>query len=285
MVWLSGGGVGVGGIWHRNLRSPGMDTHKFYDKAYDWVLRVGPKILMAIVIFVVAQLLIRLLKRWVRSMMHKKEFDSSLQSFLISFLFTVLQVLAILATMQVLGIEMTIFAALVGGIGVAAGLALSGTLQNFTSGILILMLKPFRVGDTIIAQGQEGVVSSIQIFYTMIVTYDNRDVIIPNSKLSNDLIVNISQEGRRRMDLDIKLPYTIDYGTAAEHMRKTLAELPDIFKDPAPYIGIGNMEVDGYHIVVYAWTTPEGFNERKLALLARLLSELRAGGVKWPGMA
>ncbi|MBS1661921.1 MAG: mechanosensitive ion channel family protein [Bacteroidetes bacterium] len=262
-----------------------MDTTKFYDKAYDWMLRVGPKILLAVVIFVVAQLLIRLLKRWVRSAMHKKEFDSSLQSFLISFVFTVLQVLAILATMQVLGIEMTIFAALVGGIGVAAGLALSGTLQNFTSGILILMLKPFRVGDIILAQGQEGRVSSIQIFYTILVTYDNRDVIIPNSKLSNDLIVNISQEGRRRMDLDIKLPYTIDYTAAIGHMRKTLSSMPDMYDEPAPYIGIGNLEVDGYHVIINAWTGPEGFNERKMAVSAKLLSDMRAGGIKWPGMA
>lgn len=261
-----------------------MDTTKFYDKAYDWVLRVGPKIILAVVIFIIAQLLIRLLKKWVRSFMHKKEFDTSLQPFLISLLFTILQVLAILATMQILGIEMTIFAALVGGIGVAAGLALSGTLQNFTSGILILLLKPFRVGDIILAQGQEGVVSSIQIFYTILVTYDNRDVIIPNSKLSNDLIVNISQEGKRRMDLDIKLPYIIEFKTAADSVRMTVGAMPDIFKEPEPYIGIGLMEVDGYHLIINAWTDPQGFNERKLALLAKILSDMRSANIKWPGM-
>lgn len=262
-----------------------MDLTKFYDHAYEWILRVGPKLILAIVIFAAAQFLIRLLKRWMRGFMHKKEFDSSLQPFLMSLLFSILQVLAILATMQVLGIEMTIFAALVGGIGVAAGLALSGTLQNFTSGILILMLKPFKVGDIIVAQGQEGVVGSIQIFYTVVVTYDNRDVIIPNSKLSNDLIINISQEGRRRMDLDIKLPYTIDFKTAADSINRTVADFPDVLKDPAPYVGIGLMEVDGYHVVIYAWTNPEGFNERKLALLSRLFSDMRTANIKWPGMA
>lgn len=109
-----------------------------------------------------------------------------------SLLFTILQILLLLTLMQILGIQMTVFAALVGGIGVAAGLALSGTLQNFTSGILILLLKPYKVGDNIIAQGQEGTVLSIQIFYTVLLTYDNRDVIIPNSKLSNELIINLS---------------------------------------------------------------------------------------------
>src|ERR1700748_802453 len=199
-----------------------MNLSKFYDKAYDWILREGPKVIVAVIVFIACQLLIRMLKKVVRKGMHKRQFDTSLQPFLISLLFTILQVLAILATLQVLGVEMTIFAALVGGVGVAAGLALSGTLQNFTSGILILLLKPFRVGDTIIAQGQEGIVSSIQIFYTIVITYDNKDVIIPNSKLSNDLIINISQEGKRRMDLDIKLPYTIDFRTAADSINKTV---------------------------------------------------------------
>ncbi len=270
--------------WHSFLKRTSMHTAQFYDKAYDWILRVGPKIILAMLVFFVAQVLIRFLKKWVRSFMHKKEFDTSLQPFLVSLLFAILQVLAILATMQVLGIEMTIFAALVGGIGVAAGLALSGTLQNFTSGILILLLKPFKVGDIIVAQGQEGVVSSIQIFYTIVVTYDNRDVIIPNSKLSNDLIINISQEGRRRMDLDIKLPYTIDFKAAADSIRKSLNESPDIQQSPEPYIGIGLMEVDGYHVNIYSWTEPEQFNEKKLALQAKLLQDLRNNGIKWPGM-
>ena len=261
-----------------------MDIPKFYDKVYDWILRVGPKLLLAVLVFIAAQLLIRLLKRWVRGFMSKKEFDSSLQPFLVSLLFTILQILAILATLQVVGIEMTIFAALVGGVGVAAGLALSGTLQNFTSGILILLLKPFRAGDTIIAQGKEGVVRQIQIFYTILVTYDNMDVIIPNSKLSNDLIVNISQEGKRRMDLDIKLPYTINFKDAEASMRKSLAAMPDIQQDPPPYFGINLLEVDGYHVNIYGWTTPENFNEKRLAVQAKLLGDLRVDGIKWPGM-
>ncbi len=261
-----------------------MNLAKFYDKAYDWILRVGPKIILALIIFIAAQLLIRLLKKWVRKGMHQRQFDSSLQPFLMSLLFTLLQVLAILVTMQVLGIEVTIFAALVGGIGVAAGLALSGTLQNFTSGILILLLKPFRAGDTISAQGQEGIVKSIQIFYTVIITYDNRDVIIPNSKLSNELIVNISQEGRRRVDLDIKLPYTIDPQVAEASLRKTLSTLPNVLQDPSPTIGIMLMEVDGYHITIYMWIGPGDYYQNKLLLQARLFEDMRSGGIKWPGM-
>jgi small conductance mechanosensitive channel len=261
-----------------------MNLEKFYDKAYSWILTVGPRVLLGIVIFIAAQVLIRLLKKWLRSFMHKKEFDSSLQPFLISLLFTIFQVLAILATMQVVGIQMTIFAALVGGIGVAAGLALSGTLQNFTSGILILLLKPFKVGDTIIAQGQEGIVQSIQIFYTVVVTYDNRDVIIPNGKLSNDLIVNLSQEGKRRMDLDIKLPFIIDYRQAEKIISATISEDNSLLKDPAARIGISAIEVDGYHITINVWTAAHEFIDNKLALQVHMLEDLRNNGIKWPGM-
>lgn len=261
-----------------------MDMAKFYDKAYDWILHEGPKIILGIIVFAVAQILIRLIKKGSRRYMTKKELDSSLQPFLISLLFAILQVLAVLATMQVIGIQMTIFAALVGGIGVAAGLALSGTLQNFTSGILILLLKPFRVGDIIVAQGQEGIVQSIQIFYTIVVTYDNRDVIIPNGKLSNDLIINISQEGKRRMDLDIKLPYVIDYKHAVEIIEKTLAANKDLLTDPPPRVGLNLMEVDGYHVTVNVWTQPHNFIDTKLDLQARILQDLRDAGIKWPGM-
>lgn len=260
-----------------------MDA-KFIDKAYDWILRVGPKIILGIVIFIIAQVLIRLIKKWSRKFMTKREMDASLQPFLISLLFAILQVLAILATMQVVGIQMTIFAALIGGIGVAAGLALSGTLQNFTSGILILLLKPFRVGDIIIAQGQEGVVQSIQIFYTVLVTYDNRDVIIPNGKLSNDLIVNISQEGKRRMDLDIKLSYGIDYKHVMEVVQKTIAADKNLLTDPPPRVGINLLEADGYHLSIDVWTQPHNFIDTKLALQVRIMEDLKAAGVKLPGM-
>jgi len=261
-----------------------MNLAKFYDKAYDWILLEGPKVLIGILVFIAAQVLIRLLKKGMRAYMTKREFDSSIQPFLISLLFAVFQVFAVIATMDVIGIRMTIFTVLIGGIGVAAGLALSGTLQNFTSGILILLLKPFRVGDTIIAQGQEGIVSSIQIFYTIVVTYDNKDVIIPNSKLSNDLIINISQEGKRRMDLDIKLPFVIDYRAAEKVIQKTLADDKSLLQDPPPRIGISLIEGDGYHLTINVWTTPHDFIDNKLALQVRILEDLRNSGIKWPGM-
>ena len=117
----------------------------------------------------------------------------------------------IVALMQLLGIQMTIFAALIGAFGVAAGLALSGTFQNFASGVLIILLKPFRVGDTVSTQGHEGTVKAIRLFYTVILTFSNTTVIVPNSKLSNEIIFNLSREGNRRIDIEIKFNYGVDF--------------------------------------------------------------------------
>lgn len=263
-----------------------MNLEKFYDKAYNWILDHGPKLILAILVFIIGQWLIRILKRVVRGHLTRKQLDASLQPFLMSLLFTVLQVLLVLTAMQIIGIQMTIFAALIGGIGVAAGLALSGSLQNFASGILILLLKPFKVGDNIIAQGQEGTVSSIQIFYTILITYDNKDVIIPNGKLSNELIVNLSQEGKRRLDLDFKFPFPVDYKLVEDITTKTIQSYQSdhILTDPPLRVGIGLLEGDGYHVTINVWVTPHGFVDTRLDLQVRLLEAYKAGGIKLPGM-
>ena len=263
-----------------------MNPAKFYDKAYTWILDNGPHLLLAILIFVIGQWLIRVLKRIVSGHMIRRQMDSSLQPFLMSLLFTILQILLILTAMQVIGIQMTIFAALIGGIGVAAGFALSGSLQNFTSGILILLLKPYKVGDNIIAQGQEGTVSSIQIFYTVLLTYDNKDVIIPNSKLSNELIVNMSQEGKRRMDIDLKFPFSVDYGQVEKIIHQTIGAYHSdkLLTDPPLRTGISTIDADGFHVAINVWVQPHGFVDTKLDLQVKLLEDLKAGGIKLPGM-
>ena len=187
-----------------------MDLDKFYDRAYGWILTVGPKIIIGLFLLLIGFWMIRIFRRWLIGRMIRKDISSSVRPFMVSLIITSLQILVVVAFMQVVGLQMTVFATVIGAFGVAAGLALSGTLQNFTSGIIILFLKPFRLGDIIIAQGQEGTISSIQIFFTVMKTLDNRTVIIPNSKLSNEVIVNLSREGKRRMDFELKLGFGID---------------------------------------------------------------------------
>ena len=171
-----------------------LDFNDLYIIIINWLLLHGPRIIIAIVFFMTGQWLIKLFRRWLQNILIRKKVYSSVRPFLSSMLDVVAQILLFIVVMQIIGLKLTLFAAIVASFGVALGLALSGTLQNFTCGLLILLLKPFKVSDRIIAQGQEGVVESIQIFYTVVKSKDNRTVIIPNSKLSNEVIIKIKED-------------------------------------------------------------------------------------------
>lgn len=261
-----------------------MNDQKIYDKILTWIIAFGPRILLAIGILIVGIWLIKLLKRWFANILSRRKLDNSLKPFLQGTLTVTLQVLLVLALLQVLGIQMTMFAALIGAFGVAAGLALSGTLQNFTSGILILMLKPFRVGDNVIAQGQEGTVTSIQTFYTIVLTFDNRTVIVPNSKLSNEVIINLSMQGNRRMDTELKFSYKVPFDQVQAVINNAIDAAGDLLDDPPKRIGVETLEPDGYKVRVSIWVKAHGFTDRKLKFQQELIQQFRNSDVKLPGM-
>lgn len=257
---------------------------KFYDKAYNWLITFGPNIIIAFIIGLIGFWLVKVLINRLHKIFDKREMDASLRPFLISITQIGLQLLVILAILQELNIQLTLFASLLAAIGVAAGLALSGTLQNFTSGILILLMKPYRVGESVIAQGQEGIVDSIQIFYTVVTTYDNRTVIIPNSKLSNEVIINISREGDRRLDVDFKFSFGADYNSIENILKESVAKMVSILESPASRVGVSAIDADGYHISVNVWVKAHGFQDEKLKIQQQLLDDLKAGGIKLSGM-
>lgn len=256
-----------------------MDAQQLYRQATAWLITIGPRVLLALVVFAVGQWFIRLLKKWTHRSMQQKNFAPSLRPFLIGLLFTVMQVLLVVALLQILGIEMSIFAALIASFGVAVGLALSGTLQNFTSGILILVLKPYKVGDNIVAQGNEGTVQSIQLFYTVLTTYDNRTVIIPNSKLSNELIVNLSREGTRRLDTELKVAFPIPFEKLRSVVERAIHARKSVLSEPPYRIGVSHVDADGYRIIINLWLPAHGFEDERQGFRESLLSELKTGGI------
>lgn len=261
-----------------------MNLDQLYDKFLNWIVSTGPKVLAAIVILVLGFWLIRLFKSRLRKILQKRTLDKSLLPFLLNVAATVLQVFLLITAMQVVGVRMTLLTAVIGALGVAAGLALSGTLQNFTSGVLILLFKPFKIGDNIVAQGQDGIVSSIQLFYTVVITADNRTAIIPNSKLSNEVIVNITRQQKRRLDIEIKFNYGVDSQKVREVIQHSLESAEYVLKDPAPQIGVSLVEVDGYRVMTNVWVNPGEYERSKLQLQEKLISNLKAGGIKLPGM-
>lgn len=264
-----------------------LDTdnlNSFYNKAYDWIITKGPSVILGIALLILGLWLIKLLGRWMQRGMHRKDVNPSLRPFLTSLMLITLRILLVLTVMQVIGIQLTFLTVLIGGIGVAAGLALSGTLQNFASGVLILLLKPFVVGDDIIAQGQEGTVTSIQIFYTIVKTFDNRTVVIPNGKLSNEVIINISREGSRRVDIEMKFSYAIDYDNIAAVFNKTVDEFKACLKTPERRIGVSLLEESGFKVIFNIWVNAHGFTDTKLSFQQELMKNLKLSGIKLPGM-
>ncbi len=261
-----------------------FNIEQFYDKAYNWLITNGPSIIIAFIMGFVGFWVIRLFIGRLHKVFDKRNMDASLRPFLLSLIEVALQLLLFLAILQELNIRLTLFASLLAAIGVAAGLALSGILQNFTSGILILLLKPFRVGDSIIAQGQEGVVEAIEIFFTVVTTYDNRTVIIPNSKLSNEVITNISREGIRRLDIELKFSFAADFNQIESVLLTSIANIQPILKTPESRIGMNTIEADGFRIIVNVWINAHGFQDAKLKIQQQLIADLKKNNIKLPGM-
>ena len=194
---------------------------QFLARLIDLSITAGKHILTAVLVYVVGRFLVNLINRLVRSMLERRHIDVGVQSFLRSMVNILLTVLLIISVIGALGVNTTSFAALLASAGVAVGMALSGNLQNFAGGIVILLFKPYRVGDTIEVQGLTGVVREVQIFHTILNTFDNKLIYIPNGSLSTSVVVNYSREGARRVQWTIG----VDYGTDISRVRQLLLTL------------------------------------------------------------
>jgi len=261
-----------------------MDLKKFYAAATDWVISYGPRILVGLIVYLIGLRLIRVIKNRVRGKMTQKQIHSSLQPFLLSLSISALHILLAILVMNIIGIGVTIFTTLVGAITVTAGLALSGTLQNFAGGVFILILKPFTIDDNIIAQGVDGVVTSIQVFYTEVLTGDNKTVIIPNGKLFNEIITNVTREGHRRIDFEIKLGYIVDIEQVKALIMQAVKKTENVLPTPGPVVGISAMELDGVRIITKVWVKTDQYGTVSLALHENILTTLKTSGVKLPGL-
>ena len=251
----------------------------FYVRAHNWIVKFGPRVVIAIIVLFVAQLALRFIRKWLNRFLNKSHIEPSVKSFLANFIIVVLQVMIFVLLMQVIGVKMTVFASVIAGFTVAAGLALSGTLQNFASGVLILLLRPYKVGDNIVTQGQDGTVSSIQLFYTVILTFDNKTVIVPNSKLSNEIILNLSRQGERRVDIELKIKYSTDYAKIKQVVTDCFASLGNVLREPAIRVGVTKIDTDGYSVLINSWIPAHGFEDARLLINEKLMAELKKEGI------
>lgn len=222
-------------------------------KLIDLSVSLGSKLLTAIVVFFIGRWLIRKICHLITRIMEKKQVEASLFSFIRSLVSITLNFLFVIILISVLGIETSSFIALFASAGVAIGMALSGTLQNFAGGVMILLFKPFKVGDFIEAQGQNGTVKEIQIFNTILTTPDNKIIIIPNGGLSTGIMKNYSKEPSRRVDWEFGIAYGDSYDKAKEVIEQLLASDQRVLKDPEWFIALNSLGDSSVNIVVRAW--------------------------------
>jgi small conductance mechanosensitive channel len=213
----------------------------------------GLKLLLAVITLIVGLWLIKLLLRALGRGMEHRSIEPTLSKFLGSLLSVFLKILLLVTVISMVGVEMTSFIAILAAAGLAVGMALSGTLQNFAGGVIIILFRPFRVGDFIEAMGFMGTVKEIQIFNTVLTTVDNKTIIIPNGGLSGSPMTNFSTEPRRRVDFTFGIGYNDDINHAKKVIQSLIDADPRILQDPAPFIAVLELGDSSVNIVVRVW--------------------------------
>jgi len=219
----------------------------------DLVITYGLKLILAILTLTIGLWIIRMVVRGFSRVMDHRNLDESLKPFLRTLASMLLKVMLVISVMGMVGIEMTSFIAVLAAVGLAVGMALSGTLQNFAGGVMILIFKPFKVGDYIDATGYSGTVHEIQIFNTIMKTSDNKTIIIPNGSLSGSSMINYSIEKTRRVDMTFSAGYNDDINKIKTVLNKLIDEDQRILRDPEPFVAVSQLAGSAVNYVVKVW--------------------------------
>ena len=252
------------------------------DQFNNIIYSYGPKLIGALAVLIIGNFAIKMIMNSFTKMLEKRKTDSSLRPFLRSLVSILLKTLLVISVLGMLGVQMTSFIAILGAAGLAVGMALSGTLQNFAGGVIILLFKPFKVGDYINAQGHAGIVKEIQIFNTILLELDNKTVIIPNGPLSTGSMVNYSTEPTRRIDFT----FGIAYGDSVDKARKILFALfkedKRILTDPGSFVGLSEMADSSVNLTARAWVKGEDYWDVFFDINEKTYNAFNAEGISIP---
>lgn len=229
------------------------DVQMYTDRAVELAMTHGPGVIQAILVLIIGLWVIRLVLKGIDRAMERSNIDVSLRKFLRSLVSIGLKAMLIISVAAMVGIETTSFVAVIGAAGLAVGLALQGTLSNFAGGVLILLFKPYTVGDVVEAAGYTGKVHEIQIFTTVLKTPDNKTIIIPNGELSNSSLTNYSTEATRRVDMVFGIGYEDDIAKAKAVLNRLIAEDDRILKDPEHQVVVGELADSSVNFKVRVW--------------------------------
>lgn len=246
------------------------------------LISIGVNLGIAIAVIVIGFWVANKLSKTVRKVLTKKDTDPSLVGFLSSLTSTGLKILVLVTAITQLGVEMTSFIAILGAAGFAIGMAFSGTLANFAGGVMILFFKPFKIGDYVNMQGEEGTVKEVLIFNTILSTLDNKIIILANGAVANGTIVNFTKAENRRVDWSFGIAYGDDLKVAKELLSKFIAEDDRILKNPAPFVGLGELGDSSVNITTRAWVNHEDYWGVHFDMNERVYTEFEAAGLSIP---
>ncbi len=246
------------------------------------IITYGIKFALAIVIFVVGRWVAKALTNVLVKMMEKAKIDKTLVSFSRNIAYTLMLVFVIIAALGQLGVETTSIAAVIAAAGLAVGLALQGSLSNLAAGVMIVLFRPFKVGDFIDAAGTSGTVDDLNIFTTTLKTLDNKSVIVPNSKITDGNITNFSANSTRRIDLTFGIGYDDDLKAAKKLLMKIVKADKRVLKDPEPFVAVSELADSSVNFVVRVWVERTDFAAVKHDMLEKVKLEFDAAGISIP---
>ncbi len=260
-----------------------------FDALFDWLYGQIPSmvsfaidIVIALVIFIIGKKLIGLIAKLLKKSFDRSNMDEGVSRFLLSIIRIAMYVVLIVVIAGLLGIETTSLAAIIGSAGLAIGLSLQGSLSNFAGGVLILVLKPFVIGDYIVSEGVEGTVTHIDIFYTRLITADNKMVVIPNGTLSNDVITNATNEPIRRVDMTVGIEYSEDYEKVKRILESIAQKEELVLKDQPVTIYVDSFSSSSVDIGFRVWTNTGDYWQAKWNILETIKREFDANGISIP---
>jgi len=249
----------------------------------EWATNSGLKVIGAILILIVGRIIAGIVKRLLRrAMQRKQDVDPSLVNFVGSLGYALIIIFSFVAAMAKFGIETTSFVAVLGATGFALGFALQGSLSNFASGVMLLIFRPFKVGDVVNAAGVQGSVKEIQLFNTILATPDNVQIIVPNGKLYGDIIKNFSSYDTRRVDLVIGIGYTSSIDKSIEVMMRLIKADKRVLSDPAPMIAVSELADSSVNFVVRSWVNASDYWGVKFDLTRQIKEEFDKEGIEIP---
>jgi len=259
-----------------------LDVEKLTEQAMEMVLLYAPKLLLAIITLFIGLWVISMISKAVEFLLEKRDFDLSLRKWLTSILTILLKACLVISVISMVGVQTTSFIAILGAAGLAVGLALQGSLSNFAGGVLILIFKPYKVGDYIKAQGEEGVVEAIDVFCTFLKTLDNKRVILPNGPLASEKLINVTNEPIRRVDLSVGISYSDSIDTAQEALMAMCKAYPKALKDPEPFVGVTGYGDSSIDLTVRLWCKTEDYWEVFFDNNKTIKSTLDTAGISIP---